>query len=133
MNIQQEIEALQENLLATEKNLTGNIASFSLRYITLKQIGGLNGLIRMGSVNKGRKMRIAILKMWAGEPMRRLANIEFASSKNLTGDVASFLINLLRIPDSKPWKLTQYGKDLIRETEKLVNKEWGLEQLEIEI
>lgn len=120
MNIEQELEALHTNLLANT----------DIRYVSQKQLGGLNGLIRKGVEDKSREMRIAILEKWAGEPMRRIANVqEFTTSKNITSPVATFLINLLIVPDSSPWKLSQYGKELIRETEKLVLRENSYEKV----
>lgn len=124
MNIKEELEALHDNLLANTE----------LRYVTMKQLGGLNGLIRQGLENKSRMMRMAVLEKWAGEAMKKLWNIkEFDSSKCLTSSAASFLINQLIEPDTHPWELSQYGRELIKETEKLVLKEMGIEQLEIPI
>lgn len=124
MNIEDELNAIHENLLANTE----------LRYVSMKQLGGLNGLIRKGLESKSRKIRMAVLEKWAGDAMKRLWNIkEFDSSKCLTSAGASFLINQLIEPDTSPWELSQYGKELIRETEKLVLKEMGIEQLEMPI
>jgi hypothetical protein len=124
MNIEDELNAIHQNLLANT----------DLRYVTMKQLGGLNGLIRQGLEHKSRMIRMAVLERWAGEAMKKLWNIEeFDSSKCLTSAGASFLINQLIEPDTHPWELSQYGRELIKETEKLVLKEMGIEQLEIPI
>lgn len=123
MNIETELEALHENLLAQNRNT----------YVSLSQLGGLNGLIRQGLENKSRMMRVKILKKWAEPAMKQLTGVSIGSSKNLTSPVASFLINLLIEPDTTPWELNSYGRELIQETEKLVLKEMGIEQLEIPI
>lgn len=123
MNIEHELEALHENLLAQDR----------IAYVTLEQLGGLNGLIRKGLENKSRMMRIKVLKKWAEPAMKRIAGVSIESSKNLTLPVASFLINLLIEPNTSPWKLSTYGKELIKETEKIILKEMGIEQLEMEI
>jgi hypothetical protein len=123
MIIEIELEALHENLLAQNR----------IAYVTLEQIGGLNGLIRKGLENKSRMMRIKVLKKWAEPAMKQLTGVTIESSKNLTLPIASFLINLLIEPDTSPWELSSYGKELISETEKLVLKEMGIEQLEMPI
>ena len=118
-----EIEALKQNLLADT----------SIRYVSLAQIGGLNGLIRQGLENKSRRMRVEVLKEWAGEAIHAITGQEITSAKNLTSPIATFLINQLLEPDSNPWRLTPYGKKLIVETEKVILKRMGIEQLEIKI
>ncbi|MGC9385196.1 MAG: hypothetical protein ACP5D6_11405 [Kosmotogaceae bacterium] len=125
MNIEEELEALHDNLLANTE----------LRYVSKRQLGGLNGLIRQGLEHKSRMMRMAVLEKWAGKAMKKLWNIEkFDSSKCLTSSGASFLINQLIEPDTHPWELSRYGRELVEETEKLVLKEkYGVEQLEIPI
>lgn len=125
MNIERELEALHDNLLANTE----------LRYVSLRQLGGLNGLIRQGLEHKSKIIRLAVLDRWAGSAMKKLWNIEsFDSSKCLTSSAASFLINQLIEQDTHPWELSPYGRKLIEETEKLVLKEkHGIEQLEIEL
>ena len=118
-----EIEALKQNLLADT----------SLRYVSLPQIGGLNGLIRQGLQHRTREMRLAVLREWAGEAVYRITGEELTSTKNLTSPIATFLINILLEPDSTPWRLTPYGRSLIVETEKVVLKRMGIEQLEMEL
>ena len=111
LNLRTELEALKQNLLADP----------TIEFVTAAQVGGLNGLIRMGCEDKSRDMRVAILKAWAGDAMMAIAGVEIESSKNLTLPVATFLINLLLEPDSTPWRLSEYGLNLIRATEILVN------------
>lgn len=124
MDIESELEALKQNLLADTRII----------YCTPQQIGGLNGLIRKGLENKSRTVRIAVLKRLAGEAMESIHGVPFESSKALTSPAASFLINLLLEPDTRPWELSSYGRNLIMETEKLVLKEeFGVEQTELEI
>jgi hypothetical protein len=123
MNVESELEALKQNLLADT----------SLRYASLPQIGGLNGLIRQGLQHRTREMRLAVLREWAGEAVYRITGEELTSAKNLTSPIATFLINLLLEPDSTPWRLSNYGRSLIAETEKVILKRWGIEQLQLEI
>jgi hypothetical protein len=112
MEINSELEALRQNLLADT----------SLRYISSKQVGALNGLIRQGLEDKARRMRLNVLREWTGEAMKRIASVEVASTKNLTAPVATFLINLLLEPGSTPWRLSDYGKQLIEQTEKRIKE-----------
>lgn len=112
MEISNELDALRENLLADT----------SIEYVSQLQIGGLNGLIRKGLQDKSREMRIAVLREWAGDAMWKIARQEINSAKNLTAPVASFLINLLLVPDSTPWRLSSYGKNLIEYTEKSIKE-----------
>ena len=107
-----EIEALRDNLLANTE----------IRYISLKQIGGLNGLIRQGLEEKTRDMRILVLREWAGDAMWAIERQVINSTKNLTSPIASFLINLLKEDDSTPWRLSDYGQRLISITEKAVKE-----------
>jgi hypothetical protein len=123
MKMQHEIEALRENLLANT----------SIFIASQQQVGGLNGLIRQGLEHKSRKMRIAVLNEWAGEAVKRITGETLTSGSDLTSSMATMIINLLLEPDSTPWRLSAYGRRLIEETEKIILKRMGIEQLEIEL
>ena len=105
---------LENELFALRQNI---LADTSINPVSISQLGGLNGLMRQGLRDKSREMRIAVLKTWIEEPMKRIAGVEVQSSKNMTASAASFIINLLRVPDSTPWRLSKYGQELIELTE----------------
>lgn len=103
MNLETELEALNDNLLADTRII----------YVTRKQVGGINGLLSMGLEDTSSDMRHAVLNMFAGRAMKRIAGVDVNSATNLTSPVASFLINLLKEDGVEPWQLSEYGRELI--------------------
>jgi hypothetical protein len=116
MNLDIELQALTQNLLADT----------SIQFITQLQIGGLNGLLSMGLQDKSPETRHAVLRVLAGDAMFKIAGVEVNSAKNLTGPVATFLINILKQLDSSPWRLSRYGTELIAAVESRV-KEYSMD------
>ena len=89
-------------------------------YITAKQAQGL--AILMGRCIKDSKrqrdIRIYALELIAGDPLRKVAGVsKVKSTKNLTGSMASILINLFLEEDSG-WQPSKYAERLIGEIEK---------------
>ena len=123
LNLENELSALRHNLLSDT----------SLSEPDSRLLGGLNGLIRQGTENKGRDMRMAILREWTGYTTKAITGKEMESSKDLTEATVKFLVKLLHKKDSTPWRLTEYGKELIEETEKAINERWKISQLELEL
>ena len=103
-NLEEELLAIYDNLITTDTYL-----------LSKRQVGALNGLLTMGLEDKSREMRIAVLQMLAGSAMRFIEGDNFVikSGKNLTGGVATFLIEQIKQPQSRPWKLSRFGQDLI--------------------
>lgn len=104
MNLDNELSAIQWNLLARA----------DMVYVTSKQVLGLVSLMQQGLTDTSRETRLNILNLWAGEAMRNITGIDITSTKNLTSPVASFLINLLLDNKEDTWKLSDYGKELIK-------------------
>lgn len=102
MDIQAELEAHTANLKAV-----GGIEP----YVTQKQVQGIVSLMRQAFPE--RDQRIAVLRLIAGPAMQAVAGVEITSTKNLTGRMASYLIEQLREPGSTPWKLSGYGQRLL--------------------
>lgn len=115
MDLDNELSAIQWNLLSKT----------DIVYISNKQVLALVSLMQQGLTDVCRKTRLGILKLWAGEAMRRIAGVEIASTKNLTSPVASFLINLLLDNKEEEWKISDYGRELVKCSEARV-KEYAL-------
>lgn len=105
MNVQAELQAHESNL-----KTAGGIEPF----VTRKQVQGIVSLMRQ--VIPDRDERITVLRLIAGGAMMKVAGIEIQSTKNLTGRMASYLIDQLLEPNSTPWKLSDYGRDFLEAT-----------------
>lgn len=111
MNIEYELQALHRNL----KSALGSY------YVTRRQVGALVYLMLQGLPDrKDRPLRIAVLREWIGEPMKTLHNIDVQSTKNITGPMASFLIEILSEPNNPEMILSKYGHKLIEATARYV-------------
>jgi hypothetical protein len=115
MDLDAHLEALTDNLKAEHSEIV---------YVTLGQIRGLNILLKQGLRSQNRGMRIAVLGLLAGPAMKDICNVDIQSSKNLTSPVASFLISLLKDPESpeKDWYLSEYGIELLAAAEKRIEE-----------
>lgn len=103
MNLDDELEGLHRNLLARTE----------IVFVSDGEVGGVNGLLRMGLKDKSDDMRHKVLNLLVGPAMIRITGIPVHSAKNLTSPVAIFLIDQLREPESKPWRLSEYGRKLL--------------------
>lgn len=114
LTLDDELEAIYENLVRLDPY-----------YITEKQVGALASLITMGLTDKTREMRLSVLKLLAEKAMQHFEgdNFEVKSTKNVNGGIASFLIDQLMEPQSKPWRLSSFGKQLISKCEARVEKQ----------
>lgn len=112
-----ELKALHEELVRT--NLEP--------YVTQKQVQLLASLMGQCITNKKkrREIRIWILNQIAGKAMLRVAGItEITSTKNITGTMASILIELF-LSDEEDWKPSLYAKRLIEAMENRFEAEFG--------
>lgn len=112
-----ELKALHEELVNT--NLEP--------YVTQKQVQLLASLMGQCITNKKkrREIRIWILNQIAGKAMFRVAGIaEITSTKNITGTMASILIELF-LSDEGDWKPSLYAKRLIEAMENRFEAEFG--------
>lgn len=80
-------------------------------YVTQKQVRSIAML--MGEVLPGRTDRINVLRLLAGEPMRAVTGVNIESTKNLTGKMASYLINQFKEPESELMELSDYGREFL--------------------
>lgn len=114
MDFDIEIEALSRNCKAEPND----------RLVSQKQVGGICGLLKQGLEDNGRDMQVAVLGELVGDAMWDIAGVRITSRKNLTGRVASVLIEQLKDPDE--WKLSEYGRQLIKEAENRIrSKEYA--------
>lgn len=112
MDITHELSALHRNLLSTPGRQY---------FVSRKQIGSLVCLMMQGLPDrKDRDLRIAVLRAWIADSMKQLFDVEVESTKNISGPIASFLIDLLREPNNPEMVLNDYGHELIEETAKFV-------------
>lgn len=102
MDIQAELDGHYYNLISA-----GGIEP----YVTKNQVITIAGL--MNKVLTTRSQRIAVLKMIAGNAMQKVAGVEVSSTKNLTGRMASYLIDQFLVPKSKPQELSDYGREFL--------------------
>lgn len=112
MDLAIELKALHLNCIATSDT----------QFVSHRQVGGVCGLLKKGLEDDSRENQIAVLRLLVGPAMAQMANVEIHSRKNLTGDIATTLINLLLEPDSKPWELSEYGQELLIAAEKQIKK-----------
>lgn len=91
-------------------------------YITKKQVLALVSLMQQGLTDNRRETRIEILSLWAGETVKMVTGVEITSTKSLTSPIASFLINLLVDNTQEGWKISEYGKELIKCSEAYIKK-----------
>jgi hypothetical protein len=125
-----EISAITANLEAEHDKVLSAGESSSM-YASQRQLFGLNGLLRKGMKNTDNTTRYAVLDVIAGKAVKHKLGISpIKSSKNLSGPMTSVLINLLLEPESKPWRLSEYGYWLISAAEARVEIQLG--QLEFE-
>jgi len=111
MDIEKELQALHRNLMSVTSNY----------YVSQKQIGVLIYLMLQGLPDrKDRGLRIAVLRAWIGKPMHEMYNVDVMSTKNISGPIASFLIDLLRKSGTDEYVLSKYGCQLIEATAKYV-------------
>jgi len=115
MEILVELDALHENLKANPELQP---------YVTQKQVQGLASLMGQGLEDKSRENRITVLRLLAGPALFDICGVLITSTKNLTGKMASFLIDQLLEPDSNPWRLSEYGRELLSQTEALAKDKY---------
>jgi hypothetical protein len=112
-----EISAITVNLKAEHHKALASGSEWNL-CASDKQLFGLNGLLRQGMKDTDRRTRLSILKIITGQAVADCLGIrEIVSSRNLSAPMISVLINLLREPESSPWRLSDYGRWLISATE----------------
>ncbi len=103
MNLDVELEGLKRNLLSRTE----------IVFVSRDEVGGVNGLLRMGLQDKSDEMRHKVLNLLVGPAMLKITGVVVNSARKLTSPVAIFLIDQLREPDSKPWRLSAYGRELL--------------------
>lgn len=112
MNLADELEAIHRNLTSLDTN----------RYVTKPQIGAIIMLLQEGIGKVNRPLRIAVLRAFIAKPMKRMCNVNVQSTKNITGEMASFLIEMLKDPRKPDIRLSAFGQRLITETVKYVEE-----------
>lgn len=90
------------------------------QYVTARQVQALASLVGQGLTDKRRDNRIAVMDYLIGQPIKDALGVEFTSFKNISGAIASMLIDLFLVPGSQPWGLNQYGKEIISSAESYV-------------
>ena len=86
-------------------------------FVSQKQVQVLASLVAHGLKDKSRSNRIAVMKYLVGDAVQDSCSVEFHSFKNMTSGIASKLIDLFLEPDTKPWRLSKYGQQLISAAE----------------
>lgn len=100
-NFDEELEAIKSNLYA-----------FEYDFPSIEQLKLLGSL--MSSVIEKphiRKQRIEILRLFTADVMMENFGIDVTSSKCITKDIATFLIN--QLIEEGTWELSEYGKFLL--------------------
>jgi len=99
-----------------------NLVDLPFTLVSKKQVMTIVGLMQQGLQDKSRETRIAVLRLLAGPAIRERHGVEIETTKNLTGRIASFLIDQLHDPAYRPyeWRLSPYGEWLISRCEKAV-------------
>lgn len=113
MDLDVEVTALQQNCLAEPQII----------FVTQRQVGGICGLLKQGLLDDSRDNQIKVLDLLVGDAVTTITGVKVKSRKNLTSPIASLLINQLLIPDTNPWRLTDYGRELLSEAEKRVKEQ----------
>jgi hypothetical protein len=103
-NLQETLDAIHDNLIDLPHSL-----------VSKKQVLTIVFLMNEGLKNKDRETRIAVLKMLAGPAMKARYNVEIESTKNLSGRIASYLIDQFHDPAYRPhaWRLSPFGRQLL--------------------
>jgi hypothetical protein len=96
-----ELEALHENCIAEEHSF----------YPTQKQIQTLASLMGSGLTNKKRENRLSVLRLLVGKAVLQRTGYSIQSTKNIPGEIASILIDLLK--ENESWELSGYGRELL--------------------
>ena len=98
-----ELQALYENIIAEEQ----------MYLLSLKQVTTLASMMSSGLEDNSRENRLDVLRILVGSAVfLRTGGYEIKSTKNLPGEVASILIDMLKENDT--WELSTYGKQLLR-------------------
>jgi len=111
MNIHDEIAAINWELRTNRCRII---------YITAKQVGTLANLINQGLEEKTHEHRIGVLRILVGSFMKDLTGYDIVSTKSLTSPVASYLIDQFMVPNVHPRRLSDYGREIIAEAERLI-------------
>jgi len=104
-----EIKALYENIIVEEQTYL----------LSQKQATTLASLMSAGLNDRKRENRISVLNLLVGKAVKKRTGFDISSTKNIPGEVASFLIDLL-IVDNINWELSTYGKQLLSLAEKRI-------------
>lgn len=107
-----ELEGIHNNLLAQSED-----------FLSARAMHGLRRLMELGLEDPSHENRVAVLCLIAGRAMRQIFNVEIRSTKNLSQGIAVYLIGLFLEPDTKPWRLNEYGRRLLADCEARVKEQ----------
>jgi len=110
MDIEYETEALYQAIQSKDHQ----------RYVSANQVGALAGLVRQGLSDQSRENRLAVMRLLIGEAVYDALGVDFQSFKNLSASIATLLIDLWLVPETKPFRLNAYGRELIAAAEAAV-------------
>lgn len=96
-----ELEALTENMLAESTSW----------HITQKQVTTLASMMSQGLEDRSRENRLNVLRLLCQDAVFKRTGYAIKSTKQIPGEFASVLIDLLKRNDR--WELSDYGRNLL--------------------
>jgi hypothetical protein len=108
-----EVRAIEKNLIAIPEH----------RWVSVKSLRAFNILLQAGLEDTSRDNRLMVVNLLAGKAVWKISQINpIITTKNLSQEMISFLIKLLKVEDPESWELNDYGKELLASAESEIKK-----------